>query len=129
MALKHSGSVGLSLLVWIICGFLSLLGALAFAELSAVVPRSGAEYAYFIDAYGPLHDYLGQLPAFICSWVFVFLLRPAEVAVISLTFAEYVVQPLKVYVATTTTTTTATTADDAEAAAEDWDRVSCQLST
>lgn len=95
MALEHSGSVGMCLVVWVVCGFLSLLGALAFAELSAVVPRSGAEYAYFMDAYGPLHRYLGQLPAFTCSWVMVFLLRPAEVAIICLTFAENLMQPFK----------------------------------
>ncbi|XP_014209731.1 b(0,+)-type amino acid transporter 1-like [Copidosoma floridanum] len=93
-ALEHSGSIGLSLIVWMVCGILSLLGALAFAELSAVVPKSGAEYAYFLDAFGPLHRYFGELPAFLYSWVFVFVLRPAEVAVIVLTFAEYFVQPL-----------------------------------
>ncbi|XP_058793128.1 b(0,+)-type amino acid transporter 1-like [Phymastichus coffea] len=92
-ALERSGSIGLCLIVWIVCGGLSLLGALCFAELAAVVPRSGAEYAYFIDAFSPLHRYFGQLPAFICAWVFVFVLRPAEVAVITLTFAEYAVQP------------------------------------
>ncbi|XP_011315270.1 b(0,+)-type amino acid transporter 1-like [Fopius arisanus] len=92
-ALERSGSVGFCLIVWASCGILSLLGALAFAELSTVVPRSGAEYAYFIEAYGPLHKYFGNLPAFICSWVYVVILRPAEVAVIILTFAEYSIQP------------------------------------
>ena len=92
-ALERSGSVGLCLIVWATCGLLSLLGALAFAELSTVVPRSGAEYAYFVEAFSPLHSYAGQIPAFICSWVYVVLLRPAEVAVVMLTFAEYSVQP------------------------------------
>ncbi|CAB0037037.1 unnamed protein product [Trichogramma brassicae] len=97
-ALQETGSIGFCLVVWIVSGVLSLLGALAFAELSAVVPRSGAEYAYFVEAFSPLHRYLGQLPAFICSWVFVFILRPAEVAVITLTFAEYFVQPFRGYI-------------------------------
>ncbi|XP_011495307.1 PREDICTED: b(0,+)-type amino acid transporter 1-like isoform X2 [Ceratosolen solmsi marchali] len=96
-ALARSGSVGLSLIVWTVSGFLSLLGALAFAELSAMVPRSGAEYAYFLEAFVPLHSYFGQLPAFICAWIFIFVLRPAEVAVITLTFAEYFVQPFIPY--------------------------------
>ncbi|XP_033340763.1 b(0,+)-type amino acid transporter 1 [Megalopta genalis] len=96
-ALERSGSVGFCLVVWITCGLLSLLGALAFAELSTVVPRSGAEYAYFIEAFSPLHEYAGQIPAFICSWVYVVLLRPAEVAVVMLTFAEYSVQPFSHY--------------------------------
>ncbi|RZC22676.1 b(0,+)-type amino acid transporter 1-like, partial [Asbolus verrucosus] len=93
-ALEHSGSVGMCLLVWIICGIVSLLGALAFAELGTVVPRSGAEYAYFIDSFGPLHKFWGQLPAFIYSWVMIIIIRPAEVAVIILTFSEYLCQPI-----------------------------------
>jgi len=68
-------------------------GALAFAELGTVVPRSGAEYAYFQEAYGGLHRFWGPLPSFICSWVYVLILRPAEVAVIILTFSEYICQP------------------------------------
>lgn len=71
-----------------------ILGALAFAELGTVVPRSGAEYAYFMDSFGPLHHFWGNLPAFLASWIYVVVLRPAEVAVIVLTFAEYFCQPI-----------------------------------
>lgn len=61
------------------------------------MPRSGAEYAYFMDSFGPLHKFWGNLPAFIVAWVHVLLLRPAEVAVIVLTFAEYLCQPILTY--------------------------------
>ncbi|CAD7080758.1 unnamed protein product [Hermetia illucens] len=94
-ALKYSGSVGLCLIVWAACGIVSLLGALCFAELGTVVPRSGAEYAYLLETFGKLHKFWGPLPAFICAWVYVVVLRPAEVAVIVLTFAEYSIQPLR----------------------------------
>lgn len=77
--------------------FFQILGALAFAELGTVIPRSGAEYAYFLDSFGPLHKFWGNLPAFIYSWVMIFIIRPAEVAVIILTFAEYFCQPLLDY--------------------------------
>jgi len=70
-------------------------GALAFAELGAVVPRSGAEYAYFIEAFGKLHPFWGPLPSFVCAWVYVMVLRPAEVAVIILTFSQYTFQPFE----------------------------------
>ncbi|KAB0796655.1 hypothetical protein PPYR_10716 [Photinus pyralis] len=93
-ALNHAGSVGMCIIVWIVCGIISLLGALTFAELGTVVPRSGAEYAFYMDSFGPLHPFWGKLPAFLCSWVYVIALRPAEVAVITLTFAEYACQPL-----------------------------------
>lgn len=96
-ALNHSGSVGMCIIVWVVCGIISLLGALTFAELGTVVPRSGAEYAFYMDSFGPLHRFWGKLPAFLCSWVYVIALRPAEVAVIMLTFAEYTCQPLYDY--------------------------------
>lgn len=92
-ALIRSGSVGLCLVVWAVCGLISLLGALAFAELGTVVPKSGGEYSYFLEAYGKLHPFWGPLPAFTCAWIYILILRPAEVAVICLTFAEYVLQP------------------------------------
>ncbi|XP_055686469.1 b(0,+)-type amino acid transporter 1-like [Lutzomyia longipalpis] len=92
-ALKYSGSVGMCLVVWSVCGVISLVGALCFAELGTVVPRSGAEYAYLLESFGRLHKFWGPLPAFICSWIYVLVLRPAEVAVIMLTFSEYSVQP------------------------------------
>jgi solute carrier family 7 (L-type amino acid transporter), member 9/15 len=60
-----------------------------------VVPRSGAEYAYFIEAFGKLHPFWGPLPSFVCAWVYVMVLRPAEVAVIVLTFSQYVFQPFE----------------------------------
>lgn len=70
------------------------LGALCFAELGTVVPRSGAEYAYLFEAFSKQNKFWGPLPAFLLSWVFVLVLRPAEIAVIVLTFAEYSIQPL-----------------------------------
>lgn len=93
-ALKYSGSVGMCLVVWAASGFISLLGALCFAELGTVVPRSGAEYAYLMEAFSKSHSFFGPLPAFVTSWVYVMILRPAEIAVIVLTFAEYFVQPI-----------------------------------
>ncbi|XP_030766225.1 b(0,+)-type amino acid transporter 1-like [Sitophilus oryzae] len=93
-ALKYSGSVGMCIVVWTVCGIVSLLGALAFAELGTVVPRSGAEFAYFMDSFGPLHKFWGALPAFLYSWLMVVIIRPAEIAVIILTFSEYLCQPI-----------------------------------
>lgn len=81
-ALKYSGSIGLCLIMWTTCGLVSFLGALCFAELGTLVPRSGADYAYILEGMQKLHRFWGPLPAFICAWVFVLFLRPAECAVI-----------------------------------------------
>lgn len=92
-ALARSGSVGLSLIVWALCGVISLLGAATFAELGTLVPKSGAEYTYFLEAFGKLHPYWGPLPSFLCGWIHIFLLQPGGMAVVCLTFAEYACQP------------------------------------
>jgi L-type amino acid transporter 9 len=93
-ALKYSGSIGACLMVWTICGIISLVGALCFAELGSVVPKSGAEYAYLMEAFGKRGGrFFGPLPAFVCAWIYVMILRPAEIAIILLTFSEYSIQP------------------------------------
>lgn len=83
--LIRTGSVGISFIIWIACGVLSLLGALAYAELGTNNPSSGAEWAYFMDAFGPC-------PAFLFSWVSTLVLKPAQLAIICLSFAQYAVE-------------------------------------
>lgn len=94
-ALRYSGSVGFTLVVWAACGCVSLMGALCFAELGTVIPKSGGEYAYLLETYSGFHKFWGALPAFLCSWLYVMVLRPAGCAVIIMTCAEYVIQPFR----------------------------------
>ncbi|XP_037078394.1 b(0,+)-type amino acid transporter 1-like [Pollicipes pollicipes] len=91
--LEGSGSVALSLLVWFGCGVLSMLGALCYIELGLLIPESGAEFTYLFHGLGPLHRFLGPLPAFLQSWSTNLLTLPASTAVLSLAFAEYCIQP------------------------------------
>ena len=84
--LRYSGSVGLSCLVWTLSGVLSFIGALCYAELGTMIPRSGGDYAYIKYAYGPLLSFL-------YLWSALLVIMPAGNAIIALTFADYVLEP------------------------------------
>ena len=84
--IRYAGSVHLSLIVWILSGVLSFLGALCFAELGTTFPGSGAHYVYLEKMYGPCM-------AFLYLWTMVFLVRPGLNALKALVFAKYLLQP------------------------------------
>lgn len=81
--LQETGSVGLSLVVWAAGGMLSLMGALSYAELGTLITKSGAEYPYMMAA-------MGRVVAFLFAWTKIIVLTPSSMAIICLTFAEYV---------------------------------------
>ncbi|XP_072037629.1 cystine/glutamate transporter-like [Amphiura filiformis] len=83
--LENTGSVGMSIVIWVLCGLISMCGALCYAELGTMIPKSGAEFNYFLETYG------GMI-AFMYLWVANFILKPAS-AIIILACAEYIVQP------------------------------------
>src|SRR6185437_10987124 len=59
-----TGRVTTVYLVWIVGGLLSLFGAMSYAEVAALRPRVGGEYAFIREAYG-------DLPAFLYTWTWV----------------------------------------------------------
>lgn len=52
-----------------------------------MIPKSGGDYAYLSEAFGPL-------PAFLYMWSAFAVIMPAGNAVIAITFAQYLLQPL-----------------------------------
>ncbi|HEY7838255.1 MAG TPA: amino acid permease [Terriglobales bacterium] len=73
-------TLGWILLAWVLGGFLSLAGALAYAELGTLRPAAGGEYVY-------LRDGLGGGVGFLFGWGMFWLIRPASVATIAAGFA------------------------------------------
>ncbi|XP_071784716.1 b(0,+)-type amino acid transporter 1-like isoform X4 [Asterias amurensis] len=84
--LTQTESVGMSLIVWLLCGLLSVMGALSYAELGTIIPKSGGEYYY-------LKDTFGNPFGFLFAWVSILMIKPSSLAIIALSFAEYVTEP------------------------------------
>src|SRR5215475_3951670 len=76
------GSVSASLLVWIVGGTLSLLGALTYAELAAANPEAGGLYCFIRDGFG-------RLPAFLYGWCLFAVISSGSVAALARAFARY----------------------------------------
>ncbi|CAG7830125.1 unnamed protein product [Allacma fusca] len=83
---EYSGSTGLALIVWAISGLLSMVGALCYAELGTMIPKSGGDYSY-------LKESLGALPGFLYLWISLAILVPTGNAILGLTFSQYILQP------------------------------------
>uniref|UniRef100_A0A3P8VDT3 Solute carrier family 7 member 10a n=1 Tax=Cynoglossus semilaevis TaxID=244447 RepID=A0A3P8VDT3_CYNSE len=84
--LEHAGSVGLSLIVWVCGGGICALGSMCYAELGVTIPKSGGDYSYVTEIFG-------GLVGFLLLWSAVLIMYPTTLAVIALTFANYVLQP------------------------------------
>jgi APA family basic amino acid/polyamine antiporter len=78
-------SVSITLALWVLAGFVSMFGALAYAELGAMMPVSGGQYVYLSEAWGPLWGFL-------CGWSFFLVARSGATAAVATGFTTYLSQ-------------------------------------
>ena len=74
------GSPTWVLVAWIAAGFLTLAGALTYAELTAMKPEAGGEYVFLRDAYG-------KIPSFLYGWMQIFIAKTGSQAAVAVLFA------------------------------------------
>ena len=82
---QTGGRIGVALLVWLIAGVLSLLGALTYGELSAADPEAGGIYVYIRDSFG-------RFPAFLYGWTLFFMISGGAIATLAVAFTTYLGQ-------------------------------------
>ena len=73
----------LIIIVWITGGLVALTGALSFAELSAMMPKTGGVYAYLKECYGSLFGFL-------YGWAYLLVISSGAIAALSIAFAYYI---------------------------------------
>jgi APA family basic amino acid/polyamine antiporter len=84
--LRDTGyAVGPALLVWLVGGVLTLLGALTYGEMGAMAPEAGGLYVYIRDTFGPL-------PAFLYGWALFFAISAGSLATLAVAVAGYLQQ-------------------------------------
>jgi len=76
------GCTSLFGLVWVLGGIVTIFGAVIYAELAAMMPRSGGPYEYLKTAYSPFW-------AFLRGWAMFFVSETASIAAVALIFGEY----------------------------------------
>ena len=79
---QQVGSLGGILAVWGIGGIVALTGALVFAELAAMFPRTGGQYVFVREPFG-------RFPAFLFGWVLLAAIVSNAVAFVAGVFAEH----------------------------------------
>ncbi|MDN5107809.1 amino acid permease [Aliarcobacter butzleri] len=75
-------SYSLLMLCWFLGGLFALMGAFSYAELGAMFPKAGGEYAYLKESFG-------KLPAFVSGWISLVVGFSAPIAAASIAFATY----------------------------------------
>src|SRR5512133_794310 len=76
------GSAGWLLVVWAVTGVLTIVAALSYGELAAMMPRAGGQYVYLREAYSPLWGFL-------YGWTLFLVIQTGTIAAVAVGFARY----------------------------------------
>jgi basic amino acid/polyamine antiporter, APA family len=79
---RNIGSPGWLLGAWILTGLLTVVGALSYGELAAMMPRAGGQYVYLREAFSPLWGFL-------YGWTLFLVIQTGTIAAVSVGFARY----------------------------------------
>src|SRR4030095_697593 len=80
---RSIGSAGWLLVAWVIAGVLTVVGALSYGELAAMMPRAGGQYVYLREAFSPLWGFL-------YGWTLLLVIQTGTIAAVAVGFARYV---------------------------------------
>jgi basic amino acid/polyamine antiporter, APA family len=73
---------GLLILAWIITAIMTIIGALCYGELAAMMPKAGGQYIYLKEAYNPLMGFL-------YGWTLFTVIQCGTIAAVGVAFAKF----------------------------------------
>lgn len=76
------GSPGYLLLVWLITGALTVIGALSYGELAGMMPQAGGAYVFLREAYSPV-------VGFLFGWTLFLVIQTGTIAAVGVAFAKF----------------------------------------
>ena len=79
---KQVGAPGWLLVVWIVTGLLTLMAALSYGELAAMMPKAGGQYVYLREAFSPMWGFL-------YGWTLFLVIQTGTIAAVAVGFARY----------------------------------------
>src|SRR6266567_1604265 len=79
---RQVGAPGWLLVVWIVTGVLTLMAALSYGELAAMMPKAGGQYVYLREAFSPLWGFL-------YGWTLFLVIQTGTMAAEAVGFARY----------------------------------------
>ena len=79
---RNVGSAGWLIAAWIITGFMTILAAVSYGELSGMFPKAGGQYIYLKEAYNPL-------VGFLYGWSFFAVIQTGTIAAVGVAFAKF----------------------------------------
>ena len=79
---RQVGSTGWLIFVWAITGFMTLVAAVSYGELSAMYPKAGGQYVYLKEAFNPL-------TGFLYGWSFFAVIQTGTIAAVGVAFSKF----------------------------------------
>ncbi len=80
---RQVGSAGWLTLIWLLSGFITVVAAVSYGELSAMFPKAGGQYVYLKEAYN-------KLIAFLYGWSFFAVIQTGTIAAVGVAFSKFV---------------------------------------
>jgi len=79
---RNVGSPGWLMVVWLITGIITIIGALSYGELASMMPHVGGQYVYLREAYHPLIGFL-------FGWTTFLVIQCGSIAAVGVAFAKF----------------------------------------